>query len=156
MDQSSEEKIMEIVNNSYSKVAKKLLTDTSNCCEPSVSCCSPEVEGSTVQELSIISVNNIPTLGCNTNLIEVAKISTGEKVLDLGSGPGKDTFAASILVGEKGSVIGVDFSDDMLTLANKYRDDNKITNVEFRKGNLTELPVENNSIDVIITNCVII
>ena len=92
--------------------------------------------------------------GCGTPL-EIARVQPGETVLDLGSGGGLDCFYASKMVGASGRVIGVDMTDEMLALANENAKKVGATNVEFRKGELENLPVENESVDVIISNCVI-
>ena len=76
-------------------------------------------------------------------------------VLDLGSGGGIDVFIAAKNVGPKGRVIGVDMTDEMLDLARKNSEELGFENVEFRKGDIEDLPVENDSVDVIISNCVI-
>jgi ubiquinone/menaquinone biosynthesis C-methylase UbiE len=99
------------------------------------------------------SVTNI-SLGCG-NPTAIANLKPGETVLDLGSGGGIDCFLAAKVVGPAGRVIGVDMTDNMLELANQNKAKLGLTNVEFRKGEIEDLPVEDNSIDVIISNCVI-
>jgi ubiquinone/menaquinone biosynthesis C-methylase UbiE len=94
------------------------------------------------------------SLGCGTPL-EIAKLQPGEVVLDLGSGGGLDCFLASRVVGASGRVIGVDMTPDMLALANENAKKVGATNVEFRHGFLEGLPVDDASVDVIISNCVI-
>ncbi|MCL5952003.1 MAG: arsenite methyltransferase [Chloroflexi bacterium] len=94
------------------------------------------------------------SLGCGTPL-EIARLQSGETLLDLGSGGGLDCFMAAKRVGPEGRVIGVDMTPDMLALANKNAEKVGATNVEFRKGFLEELPVADNSVDVIISNCVV-
>jgi arsenite methyltransferase len=87
--------------------------------------------------------------------ISLARIQPGETVLDLGSGGGLDCFVAARQVGERGRVIGVDMTPEMLTRARSKTEQLKLKNVEFREGLLESLPVVDNSIDVIISNCVI-
>jgi len=94
------------------------------------------------------------TLGCG-NPVAIAELQPGETVLDLGSGAGLDCFLAARRVGSAGKVIGVDMTDHMLELARRNQDKVGATNVEFRKGYLESLPVENASVDVILSNCVI-
>lgn len=94
------------------------------------------------------------TLGCG-NPITVASLKPGETVLDLGSGGGLDCFLAAKQVGETGHVIGVDMTPDMLAKARANAERLNYTNVEFREGYLEALPVEDASIDVVISNCVI-
>jgi ubiquinone/menaquinone biosynthesis C-methylase UbiE len=93
-------------------------------------------------------------LGCG-NPQAIASLKAGEAVLDLGSGGGFDCFLAARAVGEKGKVIGVDMTPDMISLARKNAQKAGNNNVEFRLGEIEHLPVEDMSIDVIISNCVI-
>jgi len=93
-------------------------------------------------------------LGCG-NPIAIASLKEGDTVLDLGCGAGFDAFLASPKVGKSGSVIGVDMTDAMLTKAWENSQKGGYTNVEFKKGDIEELPIDDNSIDVIISNCVI-
>jgi len=94
------------------------------------------------------------SLGCGTPL-EIAQIQPGETVLDLGSGGGLDCFYAARLVGANGRVIGVDMTPEMLALAQQNAAKVGARNVEFRQGELENLPVQDASVDVIISNCVI-
>ena len=93
-------------------------------------------------------------LGCG-NPLALASLKSGETVLDLGSGGGIDCFLASKSVGETGHVIGVDMTDEMLERASKNATEGGYTNVEFRKGEIESLPVDDNTVDVVISNCVI-
>jgi SAM-dependent methyltransferase len=93
-------------------------------------------------------------LGCG-NPLAIAALKEGETVLDLGSGGGFDCFLARGQVGEAGHVIGVDMTPDMIELARKNVKKSGYTNVEFRLGEIEHLPVENETADVIISNCVI-
>src|SRR3989338_9799963 len=93
-------------------------------------------------------------LGCG-NPVAIASLKEGEVVLDLGSGAGFDAFLASPKVGKTGKVIGVDMTDEMLEKARENAKKGNYANVEFRKGDIVDLPIEDNSIDVIISNCVI-
>jgi arsenite methyltransferase len=94
------------------------------------------------------------SLGCG-NPIAIASLNKGETVLDLGSGGGLDCFLAAKQVGETGQVIGVDMTPEMIERARANASRMNMTNVEFRLSYLEELPVEDNSIDVVISNCVI-
>jgi len=94
------------------------------------------------------------SLGCG-NPTAIANLKPGETVLDLGSGGGIDCFLAAQQVGPTGRVIGVDMTDSMLALANQNKAKMGLTNVEFRKGEIENLPVDSGSVDVIISNCVI-
>ena len=92
--------------------------------------------------------------GCG-NPTAIAALQPGETVLDLGSGGGIDCFLASKMVGPRGKVIGVDMTPEMIELANRNKKKVGASNVEFRMGQIEELPVETASVDVIISNCVI-
>jgi ubiquinone/menaquinone biosynthesis C-methylase UbiE len=93
-------------------------------------------------------------LGCG-NPVAIASLKEGETVLDLGSGAGFDAFLASGRVGEKGRVIGVDMTPEMLQRARQNALKGNYKNVEFRLGEIEHLPVDSNTVDVIISNCVI-
>jgi arsenite methyltransferase len=93
-------------------------------------------------------------LGCG-NPVAIASLRPGQTVLDLGSGAGFDCFLAARAVGPGGKVIGVDMTHDMLAKARENAQKNRFTNVEFRLGEIEALPVADNSVDVIISNCVI-
>ena len=133
----------------------------SDCCTPTdSSCCGPTdvtlaeaLYGKGDLEALPDSVTDI-SLGCG-NPTAIASLKPGETVLDLGSGGGIDCFIAAKAVGPMGYVIGVDMTDEMLVLANKNKAKLGISNVEFRKGEIEDLPVESNTVDIIISNCVI-
>jgi SAM-dependent methyltransferase len=93
-------------------------------------------------------------LGCG-NPVAIASLSPGETVLDLGSGAGFDAFLAVAKVGKAGRVIGVDMTDEMLEKARENAKKGGYTNVEFRKGDIEDLPLEDEEVDVVISNCVI-
>jgi ubiquinone/menaquinone biosynthesis C-methylase UbiE len=110
--------------------------------------------GYSAEELSKIPQDANLGLGCG-NPIAYADLKPGETVLDLGSGAGIDAFLASNKVGESGKVIGVDMTEKMIKKARKNAIDNGYKNVEFRLGDIEDMPVEDDSIDVVISNCVI-
>ncbi|RJP70262.1 MAG: methyltransferase domain-containing protein [Ignavibacteriales bacterium] len=93
-------------------------------------------------------------LGCGIPT-EHAGIKQGDTVLDLGSGAGNDVFVARVLVGETGKVIGIDFTPEMIAKAERNKQKLGYKNVEFRPGEIENIPVEDNSIDVVISNCVL-
>jgi SAM-dependent methyltransferase len=153
------ERIKEHVKNRYKELAK---TDCSSC---SSSCCSTSSCGTPPQYItwklgySPTDIESVPEesvlgLGCG-NPVALASLKEGETVLDLGSGAGIDVFLASKKVGPQGKVIGVDMTKEMLDRANKTALKHGYTNVEFRLGEIEVLPIEDASIDVIISNCVI-
>ena len=98
--------------------------------------------------------DTLPSYGCG-NPTAIAGLREGETVLDLGSGAGLDCFLSAKAVGATGRVIGLDMTDEMLALANANRDKLGATNVEFRKGEMEHMPVDDATVDVIISNCVI-
>jgi ubiquinone/menaquinone biosynthesis C-methylase UbiE len=98
--------------------------------------------------------DTVTSYGCG-NPTAIAGIAPGETVLDLGSGAGLDCFLASKQVGATGRVIGLDMTDEMLALANTNREKLGHTNVEFRKGEMESMPVDDASVNVILSNCVI-
>lgn len=133
------------------------------------SCCNPNIpSNSSLIEIGRISVNlgytssdmlGMPEnanmgLGCG-NPIAIAALKEGETVLDLGSGGGFDCFLARKQVGESGFVIGVDMTPEMIELSTRNAEQIGYSNVEFRLGEIENLPIEDNSIDVIISNCVV-
>ena len=144
-----DEEVKKIVKKAYAKIA----ANSGTCC----SCGCGKVEAKSIgysdEEINAVPEANLG-LGCG-NPIALGKIKEGNVVLDLGSGAGLDCFIASKKVGKTGKVIGVDMTEEMIkkskSIAKKY----SYTNVEFRLGDIENLPVENNSIDVIISNCVI-
>lgn len=152
-----ENEIKEIVRDRYSKIANKE--------ESSCSCCGTgnELEdaqkqlkamGYTEEEIMSIPSEAVFGIGCG-NPTALAEIRPGETILDLGSGGGIDVFLASQKVGSDGKVIGVDMTPEMLERAEKNALEGNYKNVEFKLGEIENLPIENNSIDLIISNCVI-
>lgn len=96
----------------------------------------------------------LAALGCG-NPTAVADLHTGETVLDLGSGAGLDVLLSARRVGPSGFVYGIDMTDEMLALARKHQADAGVTNVEFRKGVIEDVPLDDASVDVVISNCVV-
>lgn len=135
-----------------------------SCCGPAGGCCSPGEAGQDVSMAQALyqaaEISGLPdtvtlaSLGCG-NPTAIAALQPGETVLDLGSGGGIDCFISAKFVGPAGRVIGVDMTDRMLALANQNKAKLGVSNVEFRKGEIENLPVESDTVDVIISNCVI-
>ena len=157
------ETIKENVRERYAEVAKRAqASTTASCCAPSVApCCGPTSAayakniGYALDELSDLpDAAQLASAGCG-NPTALAGLKKGEVVLDLGSGGGIDVFIAAKKVGPTGKAIGVDMTQEMLDLATKNAAELGFENVEFRKGDIEELPVEDGTIDVIISNCVI-
>ena len=152
-----EEKVKKLVRKRYAKVAKT----SGSCCASSVSCCSAPTNEQVSKMIgySEDEMNSVPEganlgLGCG-NPTALASLKEGERVLDLGSGAGFDCFLAAKKVGKLGNVIGVDMTPEMLDKARANAKKGKYTNVEFRLGEIENLPVADNSVDVIVSNCVI-
>jgi arsenite methyltransferase len=151
-------KIKEFVKERYSKIA----TNEEELC--GCSCCGDtqkdsiikqaRAAGYSMEEIKSIPVDAVFGLGCG-NPTALAEINQGEVVLDLGSGGGIDVFLAANKVGEDGKVIGVDMTPEMIETAIKNAKDGEYKNVEFKLGEIENLPVEDSSIDLIISNCVI-
>ena len=142
--------IKKIVKDSYSKIAKN----------KSCSCCGDvnkkEIArsiGYSYEELDIASDANLG-LGCG-NPIALANLRKGDIVLDLGSGAGFDCFLAAKKVGDSGHIIGIDMTQEMIEKAKNLAEKYGFKNVEFRLGDIEKLPVDDESADVVISNCVI-
>lgn len=110
--------------------------------------------GYTEEELAMVPEGANLALGCG-NPHRKANIQAGEIVLDLGSGAGLDCFIAGKMVGRRGRAIGVDMTPEMLSRARRIAKENRIRNVEFRLGEIENLPIADNAADVCISNCVI-
>lgn len=152
-----DEKIRKYVRERYSGIAKK----GGSCCAPATSCCAgptPETVGKTVgyseDELKAAPQGANLGLGCG-NPTALASLREGETVLDLGSGAGFDCFLAARAVGPTGRVIGVDMTPEMLEKARENARKGNYENVEFRLGEIENLPAADNSVDAVISNCVI-
>lgn len=143
-----DEEVRKMVREGYGKIAQK-----KECC-----CgCSSEVSqniGYSRTELESVPAESDMNLGCG-NPVALASLKEGETVIDLGSGGGLDCFLAANKVGVKGRVIGVDMTPEMLDRARANSRKNDYENVEFRLGEIENLPVADNTADVVISNCVI-
>jgi SAM-dependent methyltransferase len=157
----SSENIKSIVQEKYGEAAKRAASgQASACCGSSpasaIDGCDPitanlygENEAGSVPEAALRA-----SLGCG-NPIALAKLAPGEIVLDLGSGGGIDVLLSARRVGPKGKAYGLDMTDEMLTLAEENKRKSGLTNVEFLKGEIENIPLPDNSVDVIVSNCVI-
>jgi SAM-dependent methyltransferase len=152
------EEIKKIVKEGYAKVA----TQAGSCGCPVSSCCgSTDVAqdiskkiGYTDKELSAVPEGANMGLGCG-NPVALASLKEGETVLDLGSGGGVDCFLAAEKVGRNGKVIGVDMTPEMIEKAKENAKNGNYTNVEFRLGDIEKLPASDNSVNAVISNCVV-
>jgi SAM-dependent methyltransferase len=151
------QQIKKSVKKRYGGIA---LTDqTEGCCVPApvASCCICEVEniGYSKQELNTVPEKSILGIGCGAP-VNFANIKEGEIVVDLGSGAGIDVFLSANKVKASGKVIGIDLTDEMLQRARNNAEQGGYSNVEFKKGDIERrIPVNDNTVDVVISNCVI-
>jgi len=144
----SEEQIKNAVRETYSKLA----LNNESCCEStSESCCC---SSASITEDGIPEEALKVTASCGSPLAHV-QVREGETVLDLGSGGGIDMFRASKLVGANGHVIGLDATPQMIFRARETAKNNGFVNVEFRLGEIEHMPVESNTVDLVISNCVL-
>lgn len=148
------EQVYEEVRDKYGRLANRSLAQTgdSACCTGEDDYCGAELYETDLSALPE-EVTGL-SLGCG-DPVTLAGLEPGQVVLDLGSGGGIDCFLAAERVGETGRVIGVDMTPAMLEKARRNQEKLGVTNVEFRHGFIEELPVADNSVDVVISNCVI-
>jgi SAM-dependent methyltransferase len=152
----SDQTVHEAVREHYSAIARSLDTaQAASCCGDTASCGCNSSSLYNIEMLEGLPVDatNL-SLGCG-DPVTIASLKPGETVLDLGSGGGIDCFLAAKRVGEAGRVIGVDMTPDMLAKANANKHKMGARNVEFRQGQIEALPVEDNTVDVVMSNCVI-
>lgn len=163
MTEKGEKRIKEFVKKHYTKVAT-----CGSCCETPQCCGLPSNDrpggraecracavGYSQEELEGLPDSVVNALGGCGNPTSLAELREGETVLDLGSGGGIDVFLAARRVGSRGRAIGVDMTEKMVQLANKNAEKLGVRNVEFRPGEIENLPVEDETVDVVISNCVI-
>ena len=155
----NDKSIKDVVREKYGQIASNVAKDTgTSCCGSGASsCCSDPISSDLydIQQQSGLPADAVAaSLGCG-NPTALADLNKGETVLDLGSGVGIDVFLAANKVGEDGHVIGVDMTGEMIRKGEKIARENGYKNVEFRFGEIENLPVDDNSVDVIISNCVI-
>lgn len=148
--------VRKVVRKSYAKTAQR-----TSCCGPQPAqqsgCCTDAKSkgmGYDEQDLGSVPEGSNLGLGCG-NPVAIASLKPGETVLDLGAGAGFDCFLAAKKVGQHGRVIGVDMTPEMIDKARENTEKGHFTNVEFRLGEIEHLPVVDNTVDVIISNCVI-
>lgn len=151
------EELKDVVKEKYSEIANQSKTQNASSCCGSTSCCSTvdySVFSESYDKVEGYIEDADLGLGCGIPT-QYAAIKEGHHVLDLGSGAGNDCFVARSLVGESGKVTGIDFTDAMLEKANANRDKLGYTNVEFVKGDIENMPIANDTVDVIVSNCVL-
>lgn len=153
---STSEELKQIVREKYSKIAEQdKALNASSCCGAGTS--STEVYNIMTDDYSTVQgYNSDADLGLGCGLpTQFAKIQKGDTVIDLGSGAGNDCFIARHETGETGKVIGIDFTDTMIKKARANAEKLAFNNVEFREGDIEEMPVSDNIADVIVSNCVL-
>ena len=141
----------------YGSIARSVTRDDAQaCCDPAMRCCDPitknlygDGEKSVLPDKAVLA-----SLGCG-NPTALIELKPGQTVLDLGSGGGIDVLLSARRVGPTGKAYGLDMTDDMLALARENQRQAGATNVEFLKGEIENIPLPDNSVDVIISNCVI-
>lgn len=155
---NTETELKELVKEKYSQIAAQSLEQNlTSCCGATSSCCGDDAYTIMSEDYTKLEGYNPDAdlgLGCGIPT-QFAKMKEGDIVLDLGSGAGNDAFVARRVVGEKGKVIGVDFSEAMIDKARTNADKLGVNNVEFRLGDIEKLPVGGNRIDVVLSNCVL-
>lgn len=158
--ESTNDSIKETVRQKYGEAAQRAATGGSSCCgsSPASSCGCPDPITSNLydafQSTEIPAEALAASLGCG-NPTALAKLSPGETVLDLGSGGGIDVLLSAKRVGPTGKAYGLDMTDEMLALANENKRRSGLQNVEFLKGEIERIPLPEDSVDVVISNCVI-
>jgi len=154
---SDKQSVQKTVQEKYGAAARQVRdTTASACCSPAFSCCDPitgnlynETEKGTLPAKAVQA-----SLGCG-NPTALIELKPGETVLDLGSGGGIDVLLSAKRVGPTGKAYGLDMTDDMLALARENQRQAGVENVEFLKGEIENIPLPDNSVDVVISNCVI-
>jgi arsenite methyltransferase len=150
--------IKEVVKEKYGQAALRVSSGGSSCCGATAAtgCCDPITSNlyDPSQAKQIPEEALLASLGCG-NPTALAQLNAGETVLDLGSGGGIDVLLSARRVGPTGKAYGLDMTDEMLALANQNKRNAGAENVEFLKGEIEHIPLPDNSVDVIISNCVI-
>ena len=154
--QSPQDSLTSAVQNKYGQIARTVSEGGSDsCCGPS--CCGDPISGNLYDASQTEGLPEhavVASLGCG-NPTALASLNEGDVVLDLGSGGGIDVLLSAKRVGPTGKAYGLDMTDDMLALARENQRKAGATNVEFLKGHIEHIPLPDNSVDVIISNCVI-
>lgn len=150
--------VQEQVKEKYGTAARAVAESGSvqACCDPGLRCCDPiTTDLYSVDQTGVVPQKAVrASLGCG-NPTALIDLRPGETVLDLGSGGGIDVLLSAKRVGPAGKAYGLDMTDDMLALARENQKQAGVTNVEFLKGEIENIPLSDNSVDVIISNCVI-
>lgn len=155
---NNDSQIKEMVKEKYAAIAVQSQTqNATSCCGATSSCCGDEVYNIMADDYTKLEGYNPDAdlgLGCGLPT-EFAKIKEGDTVIDLGSGAGNDAFIARRITGENGKVLGIDFTEAMIAKARANAEKLHYNNVEFRLGDIDDMPVTSNYADVIVSNCVL-
>ena len=153
---NTDDKVKEMVKQKYGEIAlQEKETNAASCC--GAGGCSTEIYNIMSDDYEGLKGYNADAdlgLGCGLPT-QFAKIKEGDVVIDLGSGAGNDAFIAAHETGEKGKVIGIDFTAAMIEKARINAEVRKLNNVEFRQGDIENMPVTDNTVDVVVSNCVL-
>jgi arsenite methyltransferase len=156
--ESTIDDVKKAVKEKYGQAAAQAKSGGRSCCSPTKSCCSVDPitkDLYTSEETALLPEKALlASLGCG-NPTALAELKPGETVLDLGSGGGIDVLLSAKRVGPNGKAYGLDMTDEMLSLARENQQKAGLENVEFLKGEIEKIPLPENSVDVIISNCVI-
>ncbi len=154
----TETALKELVKEKYGQIAEQSAEqNATSCCGATSSCCGDEVYNIMADDYTKLDGYHAGAdlgLGCGLPT-EFAKIKEGDTVIDLGSGAGNDAFIARRIVGEKGKVLGIDFTEKMIAKARDNAAKVGFNNVEFRLGDIDDMPVTSNYADVVVSNCVL-
>src|SRR5882724_3683339 len=156
----SAQDIKEVVKEKYGEAARRVSAGQGSSCCGATACCGAEIDPLTKDLYDQSQTSVLPeeavkaSLGCG-NPTALAQLNSGETVLDLGSGGGIDVLLSARRVGPTGKAYGLDMTDDMLALALENQRKTGVENVEFLKGEIESIPLPDESVDVIISNCVV-
>lgn len=155
---NNDTQIKQLVKEKYSEIATQSKEiNVASCCGATGCCDSTDVYNIMAEDYkSLVGYNPDADLGLGCGLpTKFAKIEEGDTVIDLGSGAGNDAFVARKLTGEKGKVIGIDFTEAMIARARANAEQSGLNNVEFRLGDIEDMPITSDKADVIVSNCVL-
>lgn len=155
---NNDAQLKQLVKEKYSEIANQPKDQNlASCCGATAACCGDDVYNIMADDYTRLEGYNPDAdlgLGCGLPT-EFAKIEVGDTVIDLGSGAGNDAFVARKIAGDKGKIIGIDFTDAMIARARENAEKLGLNNVEFRQGDIEDMPVTSNKADVIVSNCVL-
>ena len=153
---NNETQLKELVKEKYSQIAQQSKEQNSSSCCGATDCCDSGVTIMADDYSKLEGYNPDADLGLGCGIpTQFARMKEGDTVIDLGSGAGNDAFVARRTVGEKGRVIGIDFSEAMISRARANVEKLGFNNIEFRQGDIEKMPVAANTADVVISNCVL-